>query len=172
MVDLFPVGVALGSNQGDRLGHLRAALSYLETISKDPVRYSCVYETKPIGCPKGSPSFFNAVCEITYQKDPSALLRLLREMREFEKQQGRPETYQKNTPRPLDMDLLYAGDLILQTEELTLPHPRMLERRFVLQPLCEIRPDLILPGSRQTVKTLLALLDDAGDVRLYKNTLQ
>ena len=165
------VGVALGSNQGDRLKHLRAALSYLETISKDPVRYSCVYETEPMGCPKDSPSFLNAVCEITYQKDKSALLELLRQMREFERRLGRPETYPKNAPRFLDMDLLYAGDFVLQTEELVLPHPRILERRFVLQPLCEIRPDLILPGSNQTVKALLALLDETRDVRLYNDVL-
>ena len=77
----------------------------------------------------------------------------------------------KNAPRPLDLDLLYVGDLRIQTEELTLPHPRMSQRRFVLQPLCEIRPDLVLPGTGADIRHLLDSLDNGGDVRLQSACL-
>ena len=155
MSSVVRAGVALGSNEGDRMGHLRAAVRWLEKESANPVLISCVYETAPIGCPEGTPSFLNAACEMTFQGNA---VELLEKMRDFERQRGRPVIYSKNSPRPLDMDLLYAGDLVLQTDQLTLPHPRMLQRRFVLQPLGEIRPDLVLPGQTQTVAEILKIL--------------
>ncbi len=162
------IGIALGSNQGDRINYLRTAFSWLKTISIAPVKCSHVYETDPIDCPKGTPFFLNAVCEIKCDMDP---LELLHRMRDFERRHGRSEGYLKNAPRPLDLDLLYVGDLVKQMEELILPHPRMLERRFVLQPLCEIRPDLILPNRNQSISQLLASLKDDHEVGLYSESL-
>lgn len=151
--DTLSMGVALGSNQGDRMAHLRAALVWLKEFSLGPVLYSQAYETVPIGCEPGTPSFLNAVCEIVTCEKP---LEFLRKMRAFERKRGRPEVYEKNAPRPLDMDLLYAGDMEITTSELTLPHPRWNEREFVLRPLADIRPHLKLPGEVRTVIEILA----------------
>jgi len=164
----YAVGIALGSNQGDRLRHLQAALDWLKTISLTPIRYSRVYETAPVECPEGSLPFLNAVCEITFEGD---LLKLLSQMRAFEQQEGRPLHYPKNAPRPLDLDLLYAGDLVLESDVLTLPHPRMLQRRFVLQPLSDIRPDLVLPQQTKNVQQHLTELKDPSQVALFAGML-
>ena len=169
MKRLMRVGVALGSNLGDRIEHLRSGFRWLGTISMEPVLYSHVYETAPIGCPQGSPFFLNAVCELATDKD---VFELFQQMRDFERQRGRPVVYAKNASRPLDLDLLYAGDLVVETEELTLPHPRMCERRFVLQPLCDIRPDLALTGQTCAVSKLLASLKDDGQVQIYHEVLK
>jgi 2-amino-4-hydroxy-6-hydroxymethyldihydropteridine diphosphokinase len=163
------VGIGLGSNLGSRIENLRSALSWLQTMSQTPVRYSQVYETSPIDCPEGTPTFLNAVCEITYQGDLSVLLR---KMRTFERERGRPSVYSKNTPRFLDLDILYADDQIIKTEELTIPHPRMLERRFVLQPLNEIHSDLIVPNTTQTIQTILSSLRDSAEVKLFPEKLR
>jgi len=151
---------------GDRLVNLRVGLRWLATISMKPILCSRVYETAPVGCPKESPSFLNAVCEMVTDQD---VLELLRQLRDFERQQGRSMVYEKNASRPLDMDMLYAGDLVVQTEELTLPHPRMLERRFVLKPLSDIRPGLVLPGQACAVSKLLASLKNGGRIRVYQD---
>jgi len=153
------VGVGLGSNQGDRPGHLNAAIEWLRTLSTGPLAVSPVYETSAVDCAPGTPPFLNAVCEMQYGGE---LPELLRRMREFERERGRPAAYEKNTSRPLDLDILYAGDLVMQTEELTIPHPRLLERRFVLQPLCDIHPDLVLPGRPQTASEYLRRLPAQG----------
>jgi 2-amino-4-hydroxy-6-hydroxymethyldihydropteridine diphosphokinase len=163
------VGIGLGSNTGNRMENLRAAFSWLETISATPVLYSQVYETAPVGCTEPMPNFLNAVCEITYQGDLGVLLR---KMRNFERERGRPVSYSRNTPRTLDLDLLYAGEMVLNTKELILPHPRMLERRFVLQPLGEIHPDLILPNSTQSIRDILASLQDTSEVKLFSEKLR
>ena len=162
-------GIGLGSNTGSRLENLRSALSWLETVSHTPLLCSPVYETEPVDCSEGTPYFLNAVCEISYQADPAVLLR---KMRAFERERGRTTGSAKNSPRPLDMDLLYADDLVVQTEELTLPHPRMLERRFVLQPLSDIRPALILPHTTQTIQSILTSLNDSSRVKLFHETLR
>jgi 2-amino-4-hydroxy-6-hydroxymethyldihydropteridine diphosphokinase len=169
MPDILPIGISLGSNQGNRVELLRSALQWLSSLSTTPILASSIYETQPIDCAPGTNTFLNAACEITYAGD---ILRLLRDMREFERQHGRPESYPKHAPRPLDLDMLYAGSLVQHTEELHLPHPRMLERRFVLQPLVDIRPDLVIPGSTQTIRSILASLPDLGDVKLYAEPLK
>lgn len=163
------IGIGLGSNEGDRLEHLRAALRWLEKVSIATVKWSCIYETAPFECEEETPFFLNAVCEIVSSENP---IPLLRQMRVFERDRGRPESYPKNAPRTLDLDLLYAGDMKMDTEELKLPHPRILERRFVLQPLCDIRPNLILPGTTQPINAFLASLPNKGDVKLYSQTLR
>ncbi len=93
--------------------------------------------------------------EIGYAGEPRELLA---ELREIERALGRPATHARNTARTLDLDLLYFGDAVIATAELELPHPRVTGRRFVLEPLAEIRPDLILPGQSENVADLLVKL--------------
>ena len=159
-------GVALGSNVGDRLGHLNAARKALEKLraGENAPLFSPIYETEPVDCTPGTAPYLNAVMEIEYDGEPLALFHALQEI---ERAQGRPTAHARNAPRTLDLDLLYAGDCILQTPELTLPHPRLTQRRFVLQPLADLRPDLILPGTQQTVFQLLAGLPPFPGVRMF-----
>lgn len=151
-------GIALGSNLGDRMGQLRAALEALRKISTpgEPVLIAPVYQTEPRLCPPGSPDFLNTVVEIGFEGGPLDLLSLTRVI---EQQLGRTRGDERNAPRTIDIDLLYLGDETIDDGELTLPHPRIGERRFVLQPLADIRPELVLPGHRQTIAEMLAGLE-------------
>jgi 2-amino-4-hydroxy-6-hydroxymethyldihydropteridine diphosphokinase len=150
-------GIAFGSNLGDRLGRLREARACVVANPRlgAPVLASRVYVTSPVDCPAGSESFLNAVLEAELTGEPGALLR---ELRALEEGLGRPPGHGHHAPRTIDLDLLYAGDCEIRTEELTLPHPGISGRRFVLAPLAEIRPELILPGQRETVSQLLEKL--------------
>ena len=159
-----PCGIALGSNLGDRLDNLQRGLH--EVLARIPgavlLAAAPVYETAPVGCPPGSQSFYNSVVELACPLAPHALHRVLQAV---EALLGRPGERERNAPRPLDLDILYAGGLRLNDEVLTIPHPRLHTRRFVLQPLAEIRPGLVLPGQSHTVRQLLdALEDDPGSV--------
>jgi 2-amino-4-hydroxy-6-hydroxymethyldihydropteridine diphosphokinase len=152
-------GIALGSNLGDRIAHLRTALEQITRLPmiRPPLLVSSVYETEPVGCASDAPSFLNAVIEIDCDRDPADLLHRLRRIEEAA---GRPGKHERNAPRTLDLDLLYVGDQIVSTAGLDLPHPRMIERRFVLEPLAEIRPDLVLPGQTENVAALLQRLPE------------
>lgn len=150
-------GVALGSNVGTRRWFLRTARESLAALPgvSGPLLSSRVYETAPIGCPPGSGTFLNAVVEITWEGgDPR---KLLEDLHALERAFGRPETAgrERNAPRALDLDLLYVEGVTLAEPELTLPHPRLAEREFVLRPLADIRPELVLPGQSQAVSALL-----------------
>ena len=121
---------------------------------------SPVYETAPIDCEPGTPPFLNAVIEFGTTKQPQDLLSMTKKI---EQELGRPGDHGYHTPRTVDLDLLYLDDVIVQSEALSLPHPRMTSRRFVMQPLEAIRPDLVLPGQLTTVQQLLADLGEPGD---------
>jgi len=151
-------GIALGSNVGDRLAHLRAAAACLRELASpgEPVWCAPVYQTTPRHCPPGSPDFYNSVIEIGFAGDPHALLE---HTRAIEARLGRARAAERNAPRVIDLDLLYLGDLCCATDGLVLPHPRLASRRFVLQPLADIRPQLVLPGQTLTAAGLLAALD-------------
>lgn len=157
MIDPVRAGIALGSNLGDRLAHLAAALKGLRglAVPGGAVRVAPVYRTVPRFCPPGSPDFLNTVVEIDWASSPEALLE---ETRRLEVALGRVRGVVRNAPRTIDIDLLYVGDAVLDTEDLVLPHPRLGERRFVLQPLADLRPELVLPGAAATVAALLASL--------------
>lgn len=150
-------GIALGSNLGDRTAHLVAARNFLAPLHEGPLAPLCsgLYETEPVDCATDTAPFLNAVVEIETSLTPAALLPRLRA---YEATAGRVAPHPKNSPRTIDLDLLYADALRVETPSLILPHPRMTARRFVLQPLAEIRPDLILPGEKQTVAALLTRL--------------
>lgn len=147
-------GIALGSNLGERMDNLRAALEALQEISTpgEPVLAAPVYQTEPRFCPPGSPDFLNTVVEIGFDGGPPDLLA---QTRAIEERLGRTRDGERNAPRMIDIDLLYLGDDIFQSAALTLPHPRIAERRFVLQPLADIRPELVLPGKTRDVAALL-----------------
>ena len=150
------IGIALGANLDDRLAHLRAARNLLLELSTGPLIQAPVYQTEPLLCPAGSPDFYNTVVEISYEGSPFDLLEITQKI---EKQLGRTEKVERNAPRVIDVDLLYFGDQIVDTEVLQLPHPRLAQRRFVLHPLSTIRPELILPGQMKKVEELFKKLD-------------
>lgn len=156
-------GIALGSNLGDRranMRHAREQISALPMVHR-PIVASSIYETEPVDCPPGAPSFLNAVLEVECDGEPARLLTCLHEI---EDSLGRERTAGHNLPRTLDLDLLYLGHSIVAIAALQLPHPRMHERQFVLEPLAEINPDLVLPGQSETVAGLLARLPKTAAV--------
>ena len=156
-------GIALGSNLGDRLQNLRNgrdALLALPGIS-GPLLASRVYETEPVGTSPDAGAFLNAVIELEFNGTPKTLLA---ELQQIEASTGRPSRRPRNAPRTLDLDILYLGHLILAEAELEIPHPRLHLRRFVLQPLHDIRPDLILPTQTTTIRELLATHPDPAAV--------
>ncbi len=146
--------VALGSNLGDSQRVLREAMQQLQAISRQPLVKSSLWQTSPVDCPPGSPLFVNAVVALVpgVGETPESLLAQLQAM---EKEFGRRPKKVLNEPRPLDLDLIAFGREAWNTLELTLPHPRAHLRRFVLQPLSEIAPKLIMPGQTQTIAELL-----------------
>jgi 2-amino-4-hydroxy-6-hydroxymethyldihydropteridine diphosphokinase len=149
--------IALGSNVGDSPSILRRAMDQLEKLSVKPLKRSSLWQTTPVDCPPGSPTFVNAVVGLTVHpgETPAALLAKLLAM---EKDFGRRPKKITNEPRRLDLDMIAFGSETSSRPELILPHPRAHERRFVLQPLNEIAPDLQLPGHRRSVSQLLAAL--------------
>lgn len=154
-------GIALGSNLGDRLGHLREGRRHLLSLhdGSGPFLCSKIYETAPLDCPDGSPSFLNAAIELSTQSPP---LDLLTDLQQIETASGRPPTHEFHGPRTLDLDLLYYGDLRISHSMLTLPHPGMQKRLFVLKPLCDICPERSVPGGNDKIRTLCELLELAA----------
>ena len=150
--------IALGSNIGDSENILRRAMERLTEFSTQPLLKSSLWQTSPVDCPPGSPSFVNAVVGLTPRasETPESLLEKLQQL---EKEFGRKPKLVLNEPRRLDLDLISFGAETRATAALNLPHPRAGERRFVLQPLAEIAPDLVLPGQKKTVQQLLNGLD-------------
>lgn len=163
-------GIALGSNLEPRLLNLQAARRKVFELhcSAAPVACSKVYETSPVDCPEGSEPFLNAVLEITTALPATDLLHRLQAI---ETELGRPAEHARNAPRTIDLDLLYCDNLTLETPELAVPHPRISQRLFVLKPLCDIRPDLVLPNSSQTIKELLTTLDSRESVKEFCNAI-
>jgi 2-amino-4-hydroxy-6-hydroxymethyldihydropteridine diphosphokinase len=156
-------GVALGSNLGERMENLRAARKEIVDLADvaPPILSSAIYETYPVDCEPGAGKFLNAVLEFDYEGDP---VELLAELRRIEESLGRPRNHLRNVSRKIDIDLLYCGNLKIDTEQLQLPHPRMHLRKFVLQPLAKIRPEMVLPNQTKTVRELLAQLDESAKV--------
>lgn len=150
------VGLGLGSNEGDRVAHLArasqaiAALPGLKVLSR-----SSLYETEPVGVKPEYQhlKFINAVMVVVCEQP---LPELQKTLLGIEQAAGRNRSDDKYAPRPLDIDILYAGSMEVNTPELRLPHPQCRKRRFVLEPLAEVCPDMVLPGVRRPVRDLLA----------------
>jgi len=133
--------VGLGANLGDAAATLRQALRDLAVQpGVQLLRASSFYRSAPVDA--GGPDFVNSVAELRVALSPQALLTALQAI---EQQHGRQRPY-RNAPRTLDLDLLLVGDVQLDTPDLLLPHPRLHERAFVLRPLSELSPDLLIPG--------------------------
>jgi 2-amino-4-hydroxy-6-hydroxymethyldihydropteridine diphosphokinase len=161
-VTLARAFIALGGNQGDRPAMLTAALDRLAGAVKGVVR-SPVYETAPKYV-TDQPAFLNMVIDGRTELPPEPLLDMLKAV---ESDLGRVAG-RRYGPRPIDLDILFYDDLVLETARLTIPHPRIHERRFVLQPLADIAPSFHHPASETTVAAMLAALPDDDDVRLFE----
>ncbi|HZL71874.1 MAG TPA: 2-amino-4-hydroxy-6-hydroxymethyldihydropteridine diphosphokinase [Planctomycetota bacterium] len=147
--------VGLGSNLGDRRGLIREALKRLGRLQGVRVRKrSRIIETDPVGRTR-QPRFLNAVAEVETRIEPAPFLRRLRAV---ERALGRVR-HERWGPRTIDLDLLMWGDRSMATPRLTLPHPRMAERRFVLAPLAELCPRRRVPGTGRTVRGLLKVVE-------------
>jgi 2-amino-4-hydroxy-6-hydroxymethyldihydropteridine diphosphokinase len=154
--------IALGSNLGSRADALSSSITLMSGLGR-VVALSSLYETEPVGY-HDQPAFLNAVVTLETQLEPVPLLRGLLAI---ERQQGRDRSRAPlKGPRTLDLDLLLLGDWIVESEELSLPHPALAQRRFVLAPLAEIAPELRHPKTNQTMADLLALLPDEGENRV------
>ena len=153
--------IALGSNLGDRRAHLAAAVAQLRASAGIRVEaVSTPLETAPLGGPAGQGPYLNAVASLSTRLPPRALLERLLAIERAEGRERRGEV--RFGPRTLDLDLLLYGDLRLDEPGLVLPHPRMEERVFVLAPLAELAPDLLLPRSGLSVRARLAQLQRQG----------
>lgn len=140
------VYLGLGTNLGDRESNLREALRRLaEHVRIEAV--SSVYESEPVGF-RAQPDFLNLVVRVGTEEEPRALLRMVQEI---ERAMGRQRSF-RNAPRVIDIDILLYDDLNLELPELTIPHPRMLERAFVLKPLAELAPKLVHPRTGRTIR--------------------
>jgi len=161
-VALSRVYIAFGSNLGDRHAQLLAARERLcATPGIDCIAASSLYESQPCGGPRGQGLYLNAVLEIATVLDPFILLQLLQKI-EHENGRVRSERWSERT---LDLDLLLYGDLIIDSEFLTLPHPRLHERAFVLLPLRELAPAFIHPLYHRTILQLCTAIDLSGTWR-------
>jgi len=144
------VFVALGSNLGDREGHIHEAIGRLREAAAGPIEVSGLHVTKPehMG---DVPDFVNAAVAFETALSPRELLALLQRI---EVEMGRPAGHARNTSRTIDLDIICYGNERIDTPDLVVPHPKAHERAFVLAPLAEIAPDLVMPGQRVTVRDL------------------
>lgn len=157
--------LSLGSNLGNRQRNLKQALRLLSLQVKID-KLSSIYETEPVGYQE-QPLFLNAVCQVSTNLSPYELLYLAKDI---EHQLGRKPSF-ANAPRPIDIDILIYNNEVVQTEELTIPHPRLVERAFVLVPLAEISPDLVHPEKGKTISELLNNLKSVGGVQKWSEAM-
>lgn len=160
------VYIALGSNLGDRLLALQSAITALSSIAQIEA-YSKVYETAPAYV-VDQPYFLNAAIRIRTELKPLALLDYVKYS---EREIGRVASVRFG-PRMIDIDLIHYEDVTLASDILTLPHPRLAERSFVLLPLADIAPELILPGQQHTIRSLAQAFSNDSDIRETSFQLQ
>ena len=169
LISIVGLGSNLDSRNGSKYEIILKAINSLEELSSRPSVVSSFYESEPEFCPPDSPIFVNLVVVLflPVNADP---LRFFRRVQKMEERLGRVRSKGINEPRPIDIDLLFFGKKSISSDYLTIPHPRALRRRFVLEPLAEIAPDLILPGQEFSVVKLLSRLPKNGWVRKIKAT--
>jgi len=161
------IGFSLGSNKGQRKRLLMQAKNLL--LCAPRTRYvdqSSIYETTPVDVKPEFKDmlFLNSVLIV---ESDLPLESWIRYIGKIEKNLGRIRAEGSNAPRPIDIDLIYADDQVVDSDDLVVPHPRWATRRFVVQPLCEVRPDLIIPGSDRPVSEILRLLPGDEGLRVY-----
>lgn len=158
---IMEIGLSLGSNLHDRLANLCSAKDQIGNLDGVTViGQSPVYETLPVDVPASVSDllFLNAVLIIESAVDPR---RLLGQFSQIENAMGRERRGQRNAPRPIDIDIVYAGQVVVEQEDIQVPHPRWASRAFVVRPLSDVRPDLHIPGTSQSVGELLLALRGA-----------
>ncbi len=159
--------ISMGSNLGDRMANMQAAR---DRLKHDPdftfVAQSPLYETEPVGVTSAyhDLSFLNAVIVVEARIAPHSLLHHLHAI---EDNMGRQRGVDRNAPRPIDLDILYAGDIAVSSPDLTVPHPHWHERRFVVQPLADVRPEHVLPDDPRPVADVLSALPTEPKVILF-----
>lgn len=153
------VYLGLGSNLGDRQANLERAVELLGERLR-MVKMSSVYETEPVGY-KDQPLFLNAVCRVQTDIGPLQLLSLVKGI---EASMGRVPNF-SDGPRLIDIDIILYGDMVMMDPELSIPHPRMAQRAFVLIPLAEIAPGLVHPFSGESVEEMVANVDGIDGVK-------
>jgi 2-amino-4-hydroxy-6-hydroxymethyldihydropteridine diphosphokinase len=160
-------GFSLGSNIGGRLRLLSQAKTLI--LMEKQVKFvdqSSAYETEPVDVKEEHRAlkFLNAVLIV---ESPYTAEDWLSKIKKIEDTLHRVRTDDRNAPRTIDIDILFAGDEVVDSDWLQVPHPRWAERRFVVEPLAEVRPDLTLPGSKDSVRKILAQMPASDDVRLF-----
>jgi 2-amino-4-hydroxy-6-hydroxymethyldihydropteridine diphosphokinase len=153
--------LCLGSNQGNKIGYLKSAKYLLEKISFKILDESSYYETEPVGMKENTETFINQVISGITELNQEDFLNITKDI---ERKIGRVSKGDYKD-RVIDIDILLCNDLIINSENLNLPHPELHLRRFVLQPLCEIAPDLVHPAFRKSMKKLLLELEDDHSVK-------
>ena len=163
--------MGLGSNQGDSVRIVRQAMQRLSEFAAGDVRASSLWRTSPVDCPPDSGDFINAAAAFVPRPGmtPEALLQSLKAL---EREYGRAQVYERNAPRELDLDLLLFGNEVRDSVEFTLPHPRAVDRLFVLIPAAEVLPDARWPGTRSSIAELLAELDSDEAVERLSDSEQ
>jgi len=164
------VGLSLGSNLGDRLAHLQAARDRLMALPQTRLLAQApVYETEPVDVAESfrDLAFLNTVVIVETGLPVTELAAAAHAIEDW---LGRRRGGDRNAPRPIDIDLIYAGDETCHAAALSLPHPRWLARRFVVQPLADVRPVLRLPNAPGTVAEVLLTLPPTPNVVLYRET--
>jgi len=160
-------GFCLGSNMGGRLHLLRQAKTLI--LLEPQVKFidqSPVYETEPVGVKPEHKAmkFLNAVLIV---ESPYTAEEWLAKIKKIEQTLHRVRTEDRNAPRTMDVDILFSGDQVVDSDLLQVPHARWAERLFVVQPLADVRPELVLPGTKNPVQKILAEMPDNDDVRLF-----